>query len=96
MAVTAVAAVGGIRWFLAASRDQKPTDSSIGPGSRFLETDTGLEYLYDGSAWRPWNPLGAASALAMPPIDLSRTNDLLEQIRDLMEIDHASRSVNLT
>lgn len=31
--------------------DTKPLDSNVVAGSTFTETDTGIEYVYDGSAW---------------------------------------------
>lgn len=39
-----------ISTFVGLSTDTKPT-SNVQAGSRFLERDTGVEYVYDGSAW---------------------------------------------
>ena len=36
--------------FFGKSTDSKPTDSSVGNGSFFLEIDTGELYIFDGEA----------------------------------------------
>ena len=44
---------GSVKHFKGLSSDTKPTDASIGAGSTLVETDTGIEYFYDGDSWRP-------------------------------------------
>lgn len=46
----AVSLVTTIRWFLGLSTDDKPTDCP--PGSRFLEFDTPLWFVFDGTDWQ--------------------------------------------
>lgn len=41
--------------------DDKPTTGVI-TGSRFIETDTGAEYIFDGSAWVEVSPKTRAAS----------------------------------
>lgn len=41
--------------------DDKPTEGVI-TGSRFIETDTGAEYIFDGSAWVEVSPKTRAAS----------------------------------
>jgi len=45
----AVKLITHIKRYIGASTDVKPTGDQ--PGTIFYETDTGDEYIYDGSAW---------------------------------------------
>lgn len=47
----AIATIGGVKHFTGLSTDTKPSDSSIGAGSTFVETDNGIIYRYDGDSW---------------------------------------------
>ena len=38
------------------STDEKPTDNIGGAGAKFYETDTGDEYIFDGTAWHLFQP----------------------------------------
>lgn len=40
-----------LRFYIGTSGDSKPTDGAP-TGSRFFETDTYKEYIFDGSAWQ--------------------------------------------
>lgn len=54
-----VALIWTLQRWLGLSSDAKPT--SPPPGSTFLEIDSGLTYVYNGSAWSPVSPVGVPS-----------------------------------
>jgi len=47
----AVKLVSTMQKFIGLSSDAKPTSADINAGSEFYEYDTGLTYIYNGSAW---------------------------------------------
>ena len=39
-------------WYYGLAADAKPTDPTTTPkGAKFWETDTGVQYVFDGAAW---------------------------------------------
>jgi len=55
------------------STDTKPTDSLVGPGSVFTETDTGVTWLYNGSAWGLQGAGGGGVAPVAADLDTLKT-----------------------
>jgi hypothetical protein len=49
----AVAKIATINNYTGLAADTKPTAADVVNGSRFVETDTGMEFIYDGAAWQP-------------------------------------------
>lgn len=47
----AVVRVASVEQFVGLSSDTKPAAARA--GSRYYETDTGQEYVFDGTAWQP-------------------------------------------
>lgn len=48
-----VAKITTLNNYTGVAADTKPTASDVVVGSRFVETDTGMSFIYDGSAWKP-------------------------------------------
>ena len=63
MAVTAEAGAGSKRYYGLAA-DTKPT-SNVTRGSVFYATDTGVIWIYDGSAWSETTAIPSLLALEM-------------------------------
>ena len=65
----AVAKTGRIDTYVGLSTDTKPT-SNVQTGSTFLETNTGAEFVYNGSAWTIFQPKIDTTVKATRVIDI--------------------------
>jgi hypothetical protein len=80
--------------YVGLSGDAKPTTANVVAGARFIERDTGLEFIYDGSTW---GEIGGAAALATAenPLPVDGGSPVLAAASDAIGTD-SHRTAALT